>query len=373
MVDVNDSDSTAANGADAARAAGSGDEPGLAVTHFNFTHRVFQAPGARFLSKGHAHVPTFRVEMGDIEALIEIDVLRKEFGITPESPDGKLVDLAVAGLRYVVDIKPGDSIPSELLSGKASWTVSPKHKKIAEQRLQVQLLSWVSGKEMLLTDPGEIAMFLQQLENREKLRNAFRDAAVALGHAPDNTEPVIVQVELLARELCYIEALRDRYSLIPKIGEKLVALGKSYGNDRNGKMELNRIHGLLQTGIEEYTAAFTEVDAQTSEIISALKSIDRQARYIREKRDALHFLMMLWDPHVNNLDKWQARRTPETEKLLSALYRFLAPRYSAGRSILKRKTAQQGPASPASKNKAGAKKPAAPQSPAPAGARVTAS
>ncbi|MGE3334656.1 MAG: hypothetical protein AB7I36_13500 [Rhodospirillaceae bacterium] len=356
MADANDRELASENGTADGQAAASCDTPGLQLTHFNFIHRVFQAPGARFLSKGAAHTPTFRVEMGDLEGLIEIGVLKKEFGITPDSADGKLIDLAVAGLRYVLDIKPGDSIPSELLSGAASWAVSPKHKKIAEQRLQVQLLSWVSGKELLLTDPNEIAMFLQQLENREKLRNAFRDAAVALGHQRENTEPVMVQLELLARELCYIEALRDRYSLIPKITEKLTALAGSYGNDRNGKMELNRILALLRTGIAEYSAIFAEVDAQTSEIISALKSIDRQARYIREKRDALHFLVMQWDPVVKDLGKWPARRNPEADKLLSALYRFLAPRYTAGKSVLKRKPATDG-AQPKQKQATG--KPAA--------------
>ena len=186
----------------------SGQAGELAITHFNFMHKVFQTPGARFLMKGVARIPTFRVDMGDLEALIEIDVLKKEFGLAPDSHDGKLVDMAMAGLRYVPDIKPGDTIPSEILTGKASWAVSPKHRKVAEQRLQVQLLSWVSGKELLLTDPTEIATFLEQIENREKLRNAFKDAAKALGLKPENTDPVLKQLELLARELNVSDRVR---------------------------------------------------------------------------------------------------------------------------------------------------------------------
>jgi len=310
-------------------------EPG--ITHFNFHHRVFKTPGARFILAGRDRVPTFRVDMGDLDGMIDIDVLKREFHLTPDSHDGKLVDMATAGLRFVPDIKPGDTIPSELLTGKASWAVSPKHRRTAEQRLQVQLLSWVSGKEVLLTDPKEIAIFLEQIENREKLRNAFRDAAGALGYGADNTEPVIRQLELLARELCYIEALRDRFAAVPKIAEKMTELGKSYGSDRNAKMELNRVLGLLQTGINEYSAMFAEADAQTGEIISAMKSIERQIGYIRSVRDGLHFLVMQWDSHINDLGKWHTRRTPETDKVLGNLYRFLAPRFSSGRSLLKRK------------------------------------
>lgn len=337
----------------------------LAITHFNFQHRVFQTPGARFLPKGHDRVPTFRVDMGDLEGLIEIDVLKKEFNLSPESHDGKLVELAVAGLRYVPDIKPGDTIPSELLTGKASWAVSPKHKRIAEQRLQVQLLSWVSGKELLLTDAKEIENFLAQIENREKLRNAFRGAAEALGYDKENTEPVIKQLELLARELCYIEALRDRFAMIPKIGEKMVELGKSYGSDRNAKMELTRVQGLLQTGMQEYGQMFAQADAQTGEIIAAMKSIDRQVGYIRQVRDDLHSLIMLWDPHINDLEKWRGRRTPETDKVLSNLYRFLAPRFTSGRSLLKRRNEAQAAATKDANDAKSPSKPRPPQKTAP--------
>jgi len=331
------------------------------VTRFNFHHRVFQAPGARFLLKGHHKVPTFCVDMGDLDALIDIDVLKREFGVPDGSPDAKMVETAVAALRYVPDVKPGDTIPSELLTGKASWVVSLKHKRIAEQRLQVQLLSWTSGKELLLTDPKEITNFLEQLENREKLRKAFREAAVALGRAPENTEQVITQLELLARELCYIEALRDRFMKIPLLVEKTATLAKSYGNDRSAKMEINRVQSLLHMGINEYKAMFAEVDAQTGEIISALKSIDRQVDYIRQMRDRLHFLIMQWDPHINDLDKWHTRPTPETDKAMRNLYRFLAPRFTAGKSLLKHRgkpsdphAGTEDPAAQKKKSKAGA-------------------
>lgn len=317
-------------------------ERDVGITGFDFEHRVFKTPGARFLLKGHDKIPTFRVDMGDLDGLIEIQVLRKEFGIGPDSHDGKLIDLAVQGLRYVPDIRPGDTVPSELLDGKASWTVSPKHKKLAEQRLQVQLLSWVSGKEVLLTDSQEIELFLGQIENKEKLRTAFRNAAEALGHGPENVEPVIKQIELLAREVCYIEALRDRYALIPKIELKMNELARSFGNDRNAKLELNRVRSLLQVGIKEYGSRFSEADAQTGEIISALKSIDRQVKFIRDIRDDLHFLLMQWNPHIVSLDQWQTRRTPQTDRVMSSLYRFLAPRFSSGRSILKRNVKRAG-------------------------------
>lgn len=313
------------------------------ITSFDFQHRVFKTSGARFVLKGQSKTPSFCVDMGGLVGVIEIDALRKEFGITTDSEDGRLIDTAVAGLRYVPDIKPGDAIPSELLNGTASWQISVKHKKIAEQRLQIQLLSWVGGKEILITDPKEITLFLEQIENKEKLRTAFRNAAEALGYENNNVDPVISRIELLAREICYIEALRDRFALIPVIDQKVQNILASLGGDRNAKMEVNRIRVLLQSGIKEYSAIFAEADAQTGEIIAALKTIDRQTQFIRNNRDRLRFLLMEWEPHISSLKDWHTRRTPQTEKLLSELYRFLAPRFSSARSILRQKSLQAAP------------------------------
>ncbi len=309
----------------------------LKITTFDFEHRVFKTPGASFLLKGQQHTPTFRIDMGDMDALIEIVILKKEFSIEADSHDGKLIDLAVSGLRYVPDIKPGDTIPSEILNGTASWRISNKHQQIAQQRLQVQLVSWVTGKELLITDPKEIEMFLAQLESREKLKAGFKEAAVALGRSAEDTDYVVRQLELLARELCYIEALRDRYNQIPILLEKIAVLLRGCRADRNGRLELERIRALLQTGIRQYSAVFAEADAQTGEIVAALKSVDRQVKYIREIRDNLHFLLMQWEPHIKQLDYWHSRRTGETDKLLSSLYRFLASRFTSGRSLLKKR------------------------------------
>lgn len=309
--------------------------PSLSIMHFNFQHPVFRTPGARFILWGPSRRPTFRVAVGTLDGLIEIDSLRREFQIASGSHDDQLIELAIGGLRFVPDIKPGDAIPSEVLTGEASWSVTEKHKNIAQSRLQVQLLSWVSGKEVLLTDPHEIEMFLDQIENRTKLREAFRNAAIALGHGADNAEPVIRQIELLARELCYIEALRDRFSLAAKIGNRLSHMTKSYATDRKAMAELKRVQELHRTGVDEFTDILREADAQTGEILSALKTVERQVAYIRKSRDTLYALLLQWEPQITASADLRPHRTPETDKALAELYRFLAPRFACGRSMLK--------------------------------------
>ena len=81
-------------------------------THFLLQHRIFQLPDARFDMAGRERVPVLRVKLGDLDAVIPIDDVASEFGIKPDSPDGRLLVLVAQGLRFVSDIRPGDSIPS---------------------------------------------------------------------------------------------------------------------------------------------------------------------------------------------------------------------------------------------------------------------
>jgi hypothetical protein len=110
-------------------------------THFDFQARVFQAPGACFVLNGKDKEPMFAVDMGTGLGYISLKDLRRTFHIAEGSHDDKLIASAAAGLRFVPDIRPGDEIPNEILNGTASWTVARKHKQIARDRIQVQLLS----------------------------------------------------------------------------------------------------------------------------------------------------------------------------------------------------------------------------------------
>jgi hypothetical protein len=289
------------------------------LTHFRFQHPVFAAPGARFALDKTSRAPGFYVDVGELKGVIAIETLQRAFGIVPQSTDGQLLELAVQGLRYVPDIRPGDSIPTELLTGEASWSVTGRHRQIAQQRLQVQLVSWISGKEIVLTDAAEIGMFLAQLETRDKLRLAFSQAAEAMGFAPDDHESVIAQLELLVRG----------------VSRKLAAIAKSYGNDRLGRQELDRVQQLTTTALRSLEAILAEADAQSGEIVAALRSIERQVGYIRQARDTLHTALIEWDDYFPHFQDWPSARNPRSDRAVNALYRFLAPRLTSGQSLLK--------------------------------------
>jgi len=116
-----DADSGATN------SSGSGPK-GDPSTHFIFEHKIFSVPGARFALTGPDRIPALRVDVGEHEASIPLDSLCQEFKIDPNSQDGELLEQVRDGLRYVRDIRPGDTIPRELLDGSASWSVDEEHK-----------------------------------------------------------------------------------------------------------------------------------------------------------------------------------------------------------------------------------------------------
>jgi hypothetical protein len=113
-------------------------------THFAFQHKVFSIKDAVF-RLSQTEEPLFRVELGDLKCGVSVPSLRNEFGIKPESDDGKLLGLIEKALRFVKEIRPGDSIPKELLDGSCSWSVEDRHRKLAHNRMTVQLVSWLSG------------------------------------------------------------------------------------------------------------------------------------------------------------------------------------------------------------------------------------
>jgi hypothetical protein len=306
-----------------------------AITHFDFQAKVFAVPGARFALVGPRKEPRFFVTLGDLDGSVEIQALRTSFSIAAGSHDDELVTTAVRALRYIADVRPGDKIPSEIIDGTASWPISATHRETASRRLQVQLLSWVSGKEIVITENDELTMFLDQIENKTRLREAFEAAAEALGRPRSDHESVLMQIELLARELCFIEALRDRFAKITEISQKLEQLRRYYGGDAKSRGELQRVMQLITQALTIYMKRFEEIDAQTSEVIGALKSLERQIEFIRNVRDDLRYALRDWDPLIVRWQSAAAGRSRAVDILVSDTYRLLASKFTLARSILK--------------------------------------
>jgi hypothetical protein len=292
-------------------------------THFIFEHAVFRAPQARFTLASDG-TPSMMLRLADFDAVVPIRSLGTEFALE-ESGDAHLLELVIAGLKHVRIIRPGDSIPCEILDGTASWNVENRHLEIAQGRITLQISSWLTGQEQVISDHLSLLQLADDPAIKARVNEAFGEIAVKLGMPREQKQDVVDRIDLLARELSYIEALRERFrATLPVVRDKILVFMKIYRRDRSIEEEFGRIENLMRRPINEIAGIFEQVDGQCGEIISLLRNLDRQITFIRDSRDELHTRMLQWDDIIPKWLTIPVERSPETELAMKELYRFLA-------------------------------------------------
>lgn len=295
-------------------------------THFAFEHKVFSIKGAHFRLSDNAE-PLFHADLGDLKCAIRIPSLRKEFAIAKDGNDGKLLALIEKSLRYVKEIRPGDSIPKELLDGSCSWSVEDRHRQIARNRMTVQLAAWLSGGQSDIADAKQLERLANDPQTRQRVQQAFEEAAEKIGLGRDRRQEVIDRFDLLCRELAYIEALRERFQHLRMIMVRLAEAITMYKAERTMTEEIVRVQTLMRNPDGEFQNDFGLVDAHTSEILAMLRKIDMQIAFIRENRDDLHFKLMKWDELIASWQSVKMERGEVLEGLVRQTYRFVAQHY----------------------------------------------
>lgn len=294
---------------------------------FRFVHKVFSVPGSYFSPAADTGEATFYVPLGDVQGVLTLPQLASAFNLAGTA-DGELLNVVRKGLAFVKRIHPGNSIPSELLDGSASWSVDDRHRVIAESRLRVQLGTWMAGKEASARDVTDLLKLANDPEIRDKMQEAITTIAERLGLGRARRVEVLDRVDRLARELSYIEALRDRFAAVKMIVMKLGQLAALYGPERGFSEEIRRVLVLMRKPMAEFEGIFVQIDGQTSEIISVLGNFERQIGFIREARDTLHSKFMPWDGLIGRWQDLAVEIGTPAEALLRATYRFMARHFS---------------------------------------------
>ncbi len=296
-------------------------------TTVHFEHKFFTSvEDAHFRLSAHDNQPVLVVNMGGSEVALTLNGIRNEFGLSDSSADGKMLGLIAESLGFVKMLKPGDQLPKEVLTGEPSWEVNARHIDIATQRLNMQLVTWLSGGEALITDPEALLQIAEDPKTKEKVNNAFTEAAQKLGFGSDR-EKVISLIEKLAKELAHIEALRDMYAHVQEIDDKVQTLRKLYSRERSVYDIADRVARLMKLAVDGFDDTFSQTDANTGEIMSVLKNIDNQVSYIRKARDLLYRQLVAWEDIIVEWENQPAQRAMKVPDLLRDTYRFLAPRY----------------------------------------------
>jgi hypothetical protein len=266
------------------------------------------------------------LEGGDVS--LRLDGIKKELDLKPDDHDYITLDTINDALNYVRGIRIGDPVPSELLSGRASWEVLQKDRETAHNRVTMQLVAWMSGGEdELITDPDQLAQIVDDPKTREKISAAFTEVAKALGLEKDRREDVIALVANLAEELSYIETLRSKLHGVENINDIVNELAQKYKTEMSVMETITPVTRLFKIALDGLHETFEEVDAQTGEIVAVLKNITAQTKFIRKARDDLHRRLWAWESLIEDWGQTMVKRSKHNELLLEELYRFLAQRF----------------------------------------------
>lgn len=320
-------DQIAESASDAAPAREAGGAKGAAPQKFDFEHKIFHIPECYFRYDRFEDRALFNVHIGDLQAVIDLDTLREEFNITLDSHDDKLLAMVQRGLRFVRTISPGDSIPQELLDGTASWRVEDRHIEIAKSRLSLQLVSWLSGGSGGDFDRQALEQLANDPTTKQRVLIAADKIAERLDLGAGNRQAVLDKIDLVARELAFVEALREHFEKVDMIADKLKQCSSLYRRERTMLDSVGRMQSLIQTPVKRFHQAFDDVDGQTGEILPLLANIDSQLQYIRGTRDELHFEFLDWEDLIRTWSDTPVRRDDDLEKVLRKTYHFLASRY----------------------------------------------
>ena len=299
-------------------------------TKFDFEHKVFSVPDAQFRLDRVRNAVEFRLSLGGMLASVALSSLCQTFDIASDSNDAKLLKLVEKGLKYVKEIRPGDSIPNEVLDGSASWKIDSQHHDIARSRLIVQLVAWMTGSQSGLADASEALIMIEQPEIKEKINGAFEEAAVKLGYGKAGKQKITDMIDQLAREMAYIEALREKIGTFLGIEKKLKMMAYNFRGDRNIAESIVRIQTLAGPPLNALRQRFTMVDGQTAEIIAALKKVAFTIEFVRTTRDHLREAVLLWEDMAEAWADASLERGEQSEHLIGKTYRFAATNFAVG-------------------------------------------
>ena len=299
-------------------------------THCQLTHRMFALFEQPHFRRTDADAtPVMVVQMGEKEAVMPLRAIQRELGIADESADGQMLALIAEALDFVPALRLGDPFPREVLTGDASWEPDPKHVARALTRLRLQLVAWLhgpAGEETIVIDNDSLAHADEDPVLRQQIQEAFQRAADELGYP--SKDAVIAQLESLAGELAYIEALRDRLlDGVRALTQRIEQLVHAPQPDAGQRGLLERVRHLGNEAFQQLNHRFEQQDAQTGEVMAMLRHLDSHRGFIRSNRDWLYRCHMAWEPTLAAWATEAKSPSPDMRPLLLRTYQFLAPRF----------------------------------------------
>ena len=289
-------------------------------------------PGFRLLGEpvfrlsGGSQVPSMVVELESQAAVLPLRSIAREFGLEPDSADGKMLKLIEEALDFVVAVRIGDTLPSEL-QGIASWEPTEQDRRVAASRMWHSLVRCVFARmgQSFTILGGPVPGWETDSVNQKLAREAITGAASQLGEI--NPDEIRARVASIIAELAYIEALRRMLTRgISGIADKLMRSSlKELPAAR--RETLKQVQLLARRGIAEITKRFDEVDAGLDDVLVMLRDVPTTIAEMRRKRDWLFRTNHAWTPIFTDWAGASGYFDEFMWKVVERSYMFLAPRY----------------------------------------------
>ncbi|HEY1933505.1 MAG TPA: hypothetical protein VGG99_15945 [Acetobacteraceae bacterium] len=293
-------------------------------------HPVFLQVGDPVFRRAETDgTPVMVLHLGDREAALPLRSLQREFGIDDASKDGRMLGLIAASLDFVSALRIGDRLPAEVLTGQASWEPTKLHHRLAMARLQLRLAAWhdaSTGDDASHTEAHAVLAAAEEASVQRQVQKAMSKAARALS-LPD-TEAVSQLLTDLAKELAYIEALREKLlQPVQTMATKLGRMAQSWRGDISQLETLTQVRRLAKLALAKIGERFEQVDGQTGEVMAALRNLESQRTFIRSHRDWLYRTQRAWQPVLQDWETASFTFDDRARGLLARTYHFLAPRF----------------------------------------------
>jgi hypothetical protein len=278
------------------------------------------------LSQG-ARVASMVVQLQGQEAVLPLRAVAREFAIDPDSPDGQMLDLIEQALDFVVVLRLGDNLPSELRGGESSWHPTAGDYEAATNRVWLELVRCVFarlGQKVQLIDAGRPG-WKDLPANAEWTRKAI-DGAVTELAGPDAAE-VTASVAAVSAELACIETMRR--TLLRGVAGPLkkmhqIPVTQLLADQRS---TISHVVALAKRGLQEINSRFAEVDSRLDDMLGVLRDAPAAIAWLRRQRDWQFRTRQAWEPVFADWASASGHVDEFLWKTVERTYSFLAPRF----------------------------------------------
>jgi len=278
------------------------------------------------LSEG-TKVPSMVIRLEGQEAVLPLGSVAREFRVDAESADGQMLTLIEQALDFVVSIKIGDRLPSELNGGAASWEPTAQDRRIAASRIRHHLVRCMfarMGKRIAISGGGSPGW-----EDEPKNQVLVQDAIIGAAAHLDGTDEADVNARLaaLCEEMAYIEFLRRSLARgLVHIRDKLLHI-RADDIPISQRDTVQQVQALARLGNKEIMGRFDEVDVRLDDILAMLRDLPTVVAGLRRQRDWLFRTNRAWSGVFADWAAAPKRFDEFLLKIIERTYAFLAPRY----------------------------------------------